>query len=323
MSLVTNYRDKGENYQATLGPGTETLQLNHILDIQSGYIQRNYDSGCLWYFPSLTRLSRWQYDIRVQRIGNKRGGVYGFPSSSSSSPISTNNNNNNNNNNDEPYWIEVFTILEAYLPLQSNIIHIGISSPLLFLQNLFLGKHLLISPICDNNNNGEEDQLSISCLVLSQLESYLIFLNTIHLVIIHKDYLIKKGINLQEVWNWLFQSEIRYILVIGGGCIEAPTDFTISFQSKSCFDSGSCSNELLGQNNNNNKNKNNHNNFTVVEDVCFEVKGDGATLYKNTKLLSSKWNVHRYAYVKRIAGSLITRRIVDLEQERVMRDLIY
>lgn len=251
----------------------------------------------MWYFPSLNRLSRWQYDVRVQRIGIKDGGVYGLSSISSNTII---------NNIKKSHWIEILSSIEAYLPLQSNIVSLGILSPLLILRNLFFGKHLFISPTC----NEKDIQPSTSCLILSQLESYLFFFNRINLVIIETDYIVENQINLQEVWNWLFKNEVQNILIIGE-CIEAPTHFTLSsLNLRYCFEGEICSNELTEQ----------IYNFTVVEDICFETKGNGAILYQNTKLLSSNWNLNKYGFVKRIADNIISRRIIDLGQKNFYSD---
>jgi hypothetical protein len=100
VSLVTNFRESGENYERTLGAETETLTRRHALEAEQAYLDL-YGSNsshqtreevatgsdevgreyaylyekarlhfALTYLPSMHELAQWQYDYNLRRAGS-------------------------------------------------------------------------------------------------------------------------------------------------------------------------------------------------------------------------------------------------------------
>lgn len=63
VSLVTNFREAGENYAQTKGAATTTASMSHIM--QDISIMASLSS-----FPSIEYLSKWQYDLSLRRVGS-------------------------------------------------------------------------------------------------------------------------------------------------------------------------------------------------------------------------------------------------------------
>lgn len=87
LSLVSNHREKGANYQTSMGSRTVTLQRHHINE--SGYISTQVTSNgdalsdaFLWSFPAYSSMVHQQYDFSVRRAGRKpfsANGIFASP----------------------------------------------------------------------------------------------------------------------------------------------------------------------------------------------------------------------------------------------------
>ena len=82
LSLVSNYREKGENYAASMGSRTTTLLPHHIRGNRGSVVDENnisiYDlttPSQLWSFPLYSRLVHEQYDFSLRRPGRKKHSI--------------------------------------------------------------------------------------------------------------------------------------------------------------------------------------------------------------------------------------------------------
>jgi hypothetical protein len=316
LSLVSNYREQGENYPSTLGPSTELLHDHHLFStkvdrhdrmMSSGLIEYDYTTSCLWYFPSPRRLSRWQFDLRVQRIGKSSGAIYDLSrfSSPSASPLKP----SLPSPLSRGQLIEMLNLIESYLPLYGHIISLG-ETPLLFpLWKLSLGHHHLLLTHCTTTPSPP-----ILCLPLPDLHSRYQSLRPVStdLLIVNLEYAKRNQVDLQEVWNWILMQdsssnnssqssihELKYLVVYGEDVITAPTEIT--------FSTTVSEEERKGRKRGNSCDMHS---FTLVEDLCSE-DGFGMTIYRNTKTLPSHWVSHRHGVTKRIASGLLTRRMIE------------
>lgn len=288
LTLVSNYRDKGENYKSSLGPSTDLLNEKYMVDFHqgvtfsSGLIAKDGEYSCLWYYPTIGRLSRWQYNLALQRYGLNDGLLYDLSKITSLFPYN------------RSHLVEMLEIVEATLPLFSNIVFIGDSPILHPVSKLFQGRHIQIGKSCD-----------FPIILCAPLAELMIFQSLrpklVHGLIVDMDYLKKEKINIQRVWDWFHDIQIRYLFLTGPYCIEAPTDIVVSSRDLACEGGSVCKN-----------NSRSLNYYTIVEDICLEI-GNGMTVYRNMNTLPADWLIYRHGIAKRIGNGLVGRRFIRKE----------
>jgi hypothetical protein len=304
----------------------------------SGFIRYNSETSCLWYFPSIDRLSRWQHDIRLRRLGRNSGSLYDltqlslFPSSSFN----------------HFHMTEFLEAIESIIPLYGNILYFE-DSPLLFpLWKLSLGRHLLLSSHCQSSPSSSSTSVLCISLNTSHGDENLMRYQSlcpkkIHVFVINFDSVLKKRDEreLQWIWNWLHQVQVDYLIVIGRHCLTSPTDLVItSYNHLECSQQqqqqqqystnatavtmttllSTSSPELLLKLDENKASycQQVQTTYSLVEDVCLE-NGSGMTIYRNMKTLPANWIANRHGVSKRIAGhghgeKVIARRIIERGQ---------
>lgn len=226
FSLISNHREKGENYAESLGSETVLISEEHLNPLRestvtlgmmksTAIIGSKYEDPTLLFslnsFPSIRQLSRWQFNLRVHRLGasgHEKSFIDGrlpdlFDSadvmnmnasiqfseqyylsweySNRSSAIDAPPQSNmlaiilrSRQHFDSWFLLEMVEIIESWLPSESLIIHVEVSSLLMSLIGIF-DRHLIFTAksnsICDTAAiYTRPDKTIIDCFLFNETE---------------------------------------------------------------------------------------------------------------------------------------------------------
>jgi hypothetical protein len=262
LSLVTNFREAGENYVSSKGAASETIRLEHL--------SSKVVLSLLTSFPSIEYLSVWQFDFNLRRAGSvidslcsdSACGAHHFENIKYSAQIAE--------------LLKVFTIRERVLALSHE--HLLLIRDLLW-AHLLPGStvlHLQLSPLVSylrfQKNLVVEELSETDILLVNKSMQHFLFGQTavsthlgrgLELLVIH----ISKSQDLQDNMKFVLERSQPpgYVLTIGL-CSGAPTEIDLAFGSSCSSISSTCGSLTR---------------YTAVGDVCLEGAIDtGGVLYR-------------------------------------------
>jgi hypothetical protein len=310
LSLATNRRDKGENYETSLGPRTLTLRRSHLTDLCSGEVSWDGATGRLWEFPSTQELARWQFDLGLRRAGVGKGHADSLHvdvaddghegDSATYSSLS------------EKHTEALGSMLEAYLDPSEPILHLA-PSPAVLTRMTRTGftQHLALATNCREAEEGGAGCIRIGVQdVLAAVAQSEVW-RSARLAIVNVSAVSNWGVDmLQVLWRGGMGATLEYVLVLGP-CTGAPSDIHIAAPART----ESCEMNTQGEGFLCDANGSSFFRFTIVEDVCVEKGADvGGTLYRRASRLSHTWMQERFGVVRRMAGNMVMRRIVQQQE---------
>lgn len=245
LSLVTNFREAGENYVQSKGAATETVTGSHILNdtrILTG----------LSSFPSINYLAMWQFDVNLRRVG-----ALGFDRPCSEPSCSepavdqprlteyfnyvsqairwgSSDDRSSLSHFSRDLWVSIVDVIHKYISSDSIIAHSSVT-PLLFLLHNYVNH---IHPIECTSINNFLFKNRVLCIDQPGYVAVLDFRSS--------------SVQLAKMYSSLYLTSAAYLVILGA-CNSAPTT--------ACDDAGTC--------------------FEFVESVCAESTTDmGGSLYK-------------------------------------------
>lgn len=314
LSLATNRRAKGENYENSMGPRTTTLNPDHMHDLCTGEMRQSGDTGRLWEFPSTEELARWQFDLGLRRAGVGNRHADSLRVDLTTSDADPGKESGMDIGLSKQLSEAIASMLEAYVNLITPILHVEPAPSVLgSMHRIGFSNQFALAKSCDYSDNK-----TIGCVAIRSNQDIIDAkkedrITAIHVVVFDLGTItLKWDVDLQLLWTHILdESTLEYVLVLGP-CTGAPTDIDIAAQfiPVSCEVNGEGTNGLCDS-----ERQFAFTHFTLVEDVCGEKGlGVGGTLYRRAALLGDSWMQHRFAAVRRMAGNLVTRRIVYQEE---------
>jgi len=321
LSLVLNHRERGENYDVTLGPDSSMLSRNdvdHVRNLISGNDYKNASFGqrfiaqtpsarflialhsAINYLPSISFLAEWQFDLNLRRAGSL--------GSDRLLTLTTHDNRNNElqmanetitsaahwysasvgSDNlilmSNEHWVEIIGALEANLLVGATVLHLGLSPLIKLLTNRY-PLHVVVT--LDDIQEGESDDSNerLQWVKLgTDTDHHHIPSTNFDIVIVHLPSF--KDESFKRLLKYM---TFEYLLVLSNSCSGSPTD--LHFER---FD-GTRS-------------------YSLVEDVCAEADLDvGGSLFRQVlRGTEEEWYAGRYILSRRIKTSteiLVTRHV--------------
>lgn len=308
LALASNHRERGANYDITLGSNTNTLQFSDLDDsyryIKPMYYFDNSSGNSIWNLPSYQELSNYQYDFATRRIGRagSTDSVHPFQSegnqgysqfgSAYQNFIKTIMPSKNIDSISREHYMFIADMIESYVKPVSQWMHI---EPNLLPEYLTKPNHyhhdFYSSIFCEwmaaqSLINGE----NMNCFSDDSLSNALPHTNY-DIVVIHTSIIEYSNIDSKSALKLMLSSSdtsVKYIAVVGGACSSAPSELYFNFQNMDTIW------------------------FTLVEDMCRESTSNdsGAILYIKRSLLSRGWIDNRFIVAKTLSSDIIHRRVM-------------
>lgn len=203
LSLTTNHREVGENYGYTKGPATETVQYHHLR--QNGSIcAENGACSDMWYFPSYSELSYWQYDLNSRRAGAEVSHRLLWQT-------------DQERRNETPSCLHsaIIELVEMHALPQYSFLHIGRFDVVIPLRNRYKeSKHIVWANSCSSLID------NVKCISADASTGQL-YADYADIIVLYLDTLQK------HVLQHLSMRDNTKLLIIGS-CFTAPTDLTLN-----------------------------------------------------------------------------------------------